>query len=153
MWTLLFGAGDGTWRATPFTLACSLTLLCSPSARGFKSLFFQTIKNQSPHICVNSDFWCRRRDLNPYGIATNGFWVRHVCQFHHSGEYHLHIILYLYKKIKNYIKFKKQKFKPSFGRLVLLFFIIPARAVFLPALSGMRAAYTFLASFFCFVYI
>ena len=29
--------------------------------------------------------WCRWWDLNPHDIATNGFWVRHVCQFHHIG--------------------------------------------------------------------
>ena len=29
--------------------------------------------------------WCRKRGSNPHGIATTGFWVQHVCQFHHSG--------------------------------------------------------------------
>ena len=32
-------------------------------------------------------FWCRRWDLNPYPLARTGFWVRHVCQFHHFGMY------------------------------------------------------------------
>ena len=31
------------------------------------------------------DLWCRWRGSNPHGIATTGFWVQHVCQFHHTG--------------------------------------------------------------------
>ena len=34
-------------------------------------------------------FWCRKRDLNPHPVARTGFWVQHVCQFHHSGIYFL----------------------------------------------------------------
>ena len=29
--------------------------------------------------------WCRWSGSNRYGIATTGFWVQHVCQFHHTG--------------------------------------------------------------------
>ena len=30
-------------------------------------------------------FWYRERDLNSQGVATGGFWVRCVYQFHHPG--------------------------------------------------------------------
>ena len=36
-------------------------------------------------LLFQKDKWYRRWDLNPYDIATSGFWVRHVCQFHHYG--------------------------------------------------------------------
>ena len=29
--------------------------------------------------------WCRWPDSNRHGIATGGFWVHYVCQFHHTG--------------------------------------------------------------------
>ena len=29
--------------------------------------------------------WCRWWDLNPHPVARNGFWVRRVCLFHHTG--------------------------------------------------------------------
>ena len=29
--------------------------------------------------------WCRWPDSNRYGVATGGFWVHYVYQFHHTG--------------------------------------------------------------------
>ena len=42
-------------------------------------------KKQIPCIC-HLFFWCPRPDSNRHGIATDGFWVRCVYQFHHSGD-------------------------------------------------------------------
>ena len=41
------------------------------------------------NCCKAVDFlkqWCRWPESNRHGIATGGFWVRYVCQFHHSGK-------------------------------------------------------------------
>ena len=51
-------------------------------------------------------FWCRWPGSNRYGIATTGFWVQHVCQFHHTGKYYWLIILYVPRKIN--INFNKK---------------------------------------------
>ena len=37
--------------------------------------------------------WCRKWGSNPHGIATTGFWVPHVCQFHHSGTIQFRLFL------------------------------------------------------------
>ena len=31
--------------------------------------------------------WCRWRGSNPHPVARTGFWVQHVCQFHHTGRH------------------------------------------------------------------
>ena len=43
-------------------------------------------ENEYNH-CINSlrYSWCRWPDSNRHGIATGGFWVHYVCQFHHTG--------------------------------------------------------------------
>ena len=46
--------------------------------------------------------WCRKRGSNPHGIATTGFWVQHVCQFHHSGVYNGDIISQALKKCNSF---------------------------------------------------
>ena len=55
--------------------------------------------------------WCRWWDLNPHGIATNGFWVRRVCHSTTPANY-LIIILYERQKIKPFFEsfFQKQEF-------------------------------------------
>ena len=44
--------------------------------------------------------WCRWPDSNRHGIATGGFWVHYVCQFHHTGKY-LTLLLYNILLIKS----------------------------------------------------
>ena len=41
------------------------------------------IKNEKNKLWQKN---CRRRDLNPYGVAPNRFWVYRVYQFHHAGS-------------------------------------------------------------------
>ena len=59
--------------------------LCSPSARGFKSLPVFRHKNKEPTLKCKFFIWCERRDLNPYGITTRPSNVR-VCRFRHSRK-------------------------------------------------------------------
>ena len=33
----------------------------------------------APSSWATGAYWCWRWDLNPHGIATNGFWIRRVC--------------------------------------------------------------------------
>ena len=97
----LFGAGSGTLnKRAPFflhfaALFPSFPLMSSPSVclrklgkssyNPFSFFFFATFQDcsagsafstaakrkASPLTCFS--FWCRQRDLNPHGIATNGF--------------------------------------------------------------------------------
>ena len=52
--------------------------------------------------------WCRWRGSNPHGIATTGFWVQHVCQFHHSGKYKIATDIFYHKRSAKSIGFVKK---------------------------------------------
>ena len=57
--------------------------------------------------------WYRWWDSNPHGVATNGFWVRHVYQFHHTGIFDQVPINYITKmgwaQEKNFALFLRKK--------------------------------------------
>ena len=70
----------------------SLILEAPSYCSGFLSVFLFIGKNPAPKcgifaciFFVNAT-WCRWGDSNPHGVATGGFWVRYVYQFHHTGE-------------------------------------------------------------------
>ena len=93
----------------PFTTLRSLCLLKTGSWKA---------KNPSTRL----GFWCRKRGSNPHGIATTGFWVQHVCQFHHSGVYFVDfsILSHLKQKIKSFWKIIylcRKNFKTPLPRL------------------------------------
>ena len=58
---------------------------------------------------VDAFFWCRWPDSNRHGVATGGFWVHYVCQFHHTGKgaFLQQKILYTnpYQKSRVFIRF------------------------------------------------
>ena len=54
------------------------------------------------------NLWYRWSGSNRHGIATTGFWVRHVCQFHHTGMWT--DILYYNIKQKSSVIYKKISF-------------------------------------------
>ena len=62
---------------------------------------------------MSSFDWCRWWDSNPHGVATNGFWVRHVYQFHHTGIFDQVPINYITKmgwaQEKNFALFLRKK--------------------------------------------
>ena len=87
--TVFNGAPEGTRRAPPFALACSLTRLCSASPRGFESLAitYKKITECQTALC---NFWRRARDSNP----RNGFGRLHdfqSCSFDRLGQLSIHI--------------------------------------------------------------
>ena len=54
-------------------------------------------------------FWCRWPESNRHGIATGGFWVRYVCQFHHSGVYKIYyqnIIAHFHSYVNSFLNKK-----------------------------------------------
>ena len=51
--------------------------------KSWKDLF--RWKNGRFFIKIYRLFWCRWPESNRHGVAPDGFWVRCVCQFHHSG--------------------------------------------------------------------
>lgn len=59
----------------------------SPFLTFYKYYIKIFIKNQFySFYLVKLIFWCPRRDLNPYVLTNTWFWVKRVCQFHHSGK-------------------------------------------------------------------
>ena len=49
-------------------------------------------------MCAGLTCWCRWPDSNRHGVATGGFWVHYVCQFHHTG---MELFYYNVNSIKN----------------------------------------------------
>ena len=64
----------------------------APQTRSFFYVKSKTNKKSEPVSYLENLVriflvWCRWPGSNRYGVATTGFWVRHVCQFHHTGGY------------------------------------------------------------------
>ena len=84
---------------------------CEAAHRSPSSPVTRLLKNRNREYFLKYSLflWCRWPDSNRYGIATGGFWVHYVCQFHHTGVWTLFIIHDLREKIKR--KFiKPQKY-------------------------------------------
>ena len=63
------------------------------------------IKKSPKHELAPGPAWCRWSGSNRYGIATTGFWVQHVYQFHHTGTFYFFIISHQIKKCKCFFGF------------------------------------------------
>ena len=83
-----YGTPEGTWTPTNgLRVRCSTNWATGAYLAGMAG--FEPANEGVKVPCLTAwrhpNIWCRWWDLNPHGIATNGFWVRRVCLFHHTG--------------------------------------------------------------------
>ena len=82
-----------------------------PRKRGDQFDLLTTDSKKQRGICLSA-FWCRWSGSNRYGIATTGFWVQHVCQFHHTGIFNWTSVIITQNRVfvKSFLSIFEKKF-------------------------------------------